>query len=106
MTQIRPNQPPDPVQAAYNSGRRHGLAISALALSIVAFISLLGVEKALLAMTLALLSRRGAIRSEPTRRLGTLAIILNCAYIALFILIALIYWPKLGELLHLMQQLG
>jgi hypothetical protein len=106
MTVNRPDPPVDPVQAAYASGRRHGLAIGALAMSIVAFISLLGVEKAILAFSLALLARRGAGQGAPARRLTTWAIALNALYGALFVLLVALYWRQFGELLQALQRLG
>jgi hypothetical protein len=64
----------DQVAQAFDAGRRAGLATAALALSLVAFFSLLGAEKALLAIALGILARRGSQAGSVGRRLATVAI--------------------------------
>ena len=44
------------VDAAYQSGRRVGLATAAVALGFVSFLNLLGMEKSILALVLAILA--------------------------------------------------
>lgn len=53
---------PQTIDAAYQRGRRVGLATAALALTIVSFLNLLGTEKSILAAALA---------SDPARRLSS-----------------------------------
>lgn len=78
MTTARiPSEPSvaeDPVAAAFEDGRRAGLAAAAMALSLVAFFSLLGAEKALLAIALGMMARRGSRPGSAGRRLATVAI--------------------------------
>ena len=69
-------RPVDPIHAAYQDGRRLGLATAALALSIVAFINLLGIEKSILAIVLALLAMQGALPGAGVLRRGRIALVL------------------------------
>jgi hypothetical protein len=55
---------------AYDTGRRVGFGVSALALGLVTFLSLLGAEKAILAIVLGALAVRGGSRS-PLSNSGT-----------------------------------
>ena len=54
--------------AARRRGRSEGLATAALAVGAVAFLNLLGVEKGILAIVLAVLSLRNAPAGPPPRR--------------------------------------
>ena len=57
MSDSQTSIPQDTVDAAYRSGRHVGLA-TALALSIVSFLNLLGAEKSILASVLAIVAMR------------------------------------------------
>ena len=96
----------DPVDLAYSDGRRCGLAMGALSVSAVAFISLLGVEKAVLALALATLALSGSQGGTRARRLSVAAMVLACIYVITYVLVIVLYHQKLAELLHMMQQLG
>lgn len=94
---------------AYDAGRRAGLSIGALAASLVAFVSLLGLEKALLALTLAILALAGGRRGggrRSGRRMAACAIGVSCVYIVTYAVILIVFRSQLAKLLHLMQQLG
>jgi len=91
---------------AFREGKRAGLAIAAVAGSAVAFVSLLGIEKAILAIVLAILARRGAAPKSHTRRLASVAIGLAMLYVAMFAVVMALFHDKLGELIRLLQQLG
>src|SRR5262245_61199312 len=65
---------PTDQNAAFVRGRRHGLAIAALLLSLVSFVSLLGAEKAITAIALAALAIKGAEAGTLPRKLGAAAI--------------------------------
>ncbi|MGH7143497.1 MAG: hypothetical protein ACREJ2_05100 [Planctomycetota bacterium] len=91
---------------AYLAGRRHGLALAAVAAAAVAFVSLLGAEKAILAIVLALLARRGSSAGSPPQRLSLLALCLSVLYLVLFAVAIVVFRAKLMELIHLLQQLN
>ena len=67
MSHNQPDQPRNPILEAHETGWRSGLSVGAIAVSVAAFISLLGIEKALLAITLAFLAVRGSRRGEGAR---------------------------------------
>lgn len=92
--------------SAYQEGRRAGLALAALAASLVAFLSLLGLEKALLAMALAYLASRGAVHSSRSRRLAGWALLISLLYTGLFATVLIVFHAKLAEIIRLLQQLG
>ncbi|MBI4581171.1 MAG: hypothetical protein HY718_15825 [Planctomycetes bacterium] len=96
----------DVLDRAYQQGRRAGLATAALAMSIVAFISLLGVEKAVLAAVLAVVSLRGLSPGTRGRRLGLAALVIVGLYAVTFIVVVVAFHEKFARLFHLLQQLG
>lgn len=95
-----------PVLAAYEEGRRTGLATAALALSIVAYINLLGVEKSLLAIVLAVLALRGTERARTALRRGRAALVIGVVHVVIFVAALAVFHRQLGQLMHLLQQLG
>ena len=96
----------DPLQMAYAAGRRNGLAISAMAVAGLAFISMLGMEKAILAVVLARLAVRGAGAGEPSRRYSAWATVVACVYAATFAVVLIVFHRQLAELLRLLQHLS
>lgn len=96
----------DHMQAAYTEGRRSGLAISALAVAAVSFITLLGMEKVLLALVLAVVALRGAKKTTSARKLAILAIVVAAVYELTWWTIIALYHDKLMEIIHIMQRLG
>lgn len=96
----------DAVTAAYRQGRQAGLALGALAVSLAAFISLLGLEKAILAVVLASLALRRTPPDSPGRRIGLAAIAVACLYAVTFVIVMVAFREKLFELSRLLQQLG
>ena len=91
---------------AFREGKRAGLAIGALAGSAVAFISLLGVEKAILAITLAILAIRGTAPRSRARRMASVALGIAVVYVLTFALVMALFHEKLYELIRLLQQMG
>ncbi|GMV97974.1 MAG: hypothetical protein HRF43_04545 [Phycisphaerae bacterium] len=91
---------------AYARGRRVGLAIGALATAVAAFISLLGLEKAILAAVLAWAALRGTSKASPARRLAAAALIVSIVYAVTWIVLLAVFHEKLHELLQLLQKLG
>lgn len=95
----------DSRQAALLQGRREGLATAALAAGCVAFINLLGAEKALLAITLAGLAL-GALPAGPARGRALAALGLGAIYLVTMIVVLILYHDKLARLLELLKDLG
>lgn len=96
----------DSVVAAYQEGRRIGLATAALALSLVAYINLLGIEKSVLAGVLAFLALRGAgTGSQPLRR-GRVALVIAALHVVFLVAVLSIFHDKLLQLVPLLQKLG
>jgi hypothetical protein len=95
----------DPRQAALRQGRREGLATAALAAGCVAFLNLLGAEKALLAMTLAGLAL-GGLPAGPARSRALAALGLSAVYVITLITVLIFYHDKLAHLLGLLKDLG
>jgi hypothetical protein len=96
----------DPVHVAYLEGRRLGLATAALAVSVVAFVNLLGVEKSVLAAVLAVLALQGA---QPLGRVlsrGKTALIIAAVHALTIVAILFLFHDKLMQLLHLLHKLG
>ena len=93
-------------KAAYADGWRVGLATGALAAAVVAFVSLLGIEKAVLAAVLSLFAVRGAPRDSLARRLSMAAFVLAAIYAITYLLVLVLLHDRLAELLRLMQNLG
>ena len=96
----------DELSKRYDEGRRVGLAIAAIAVAAVAFLSLLGVEKAILALILAVLAFRGAASNSPGRKLAIAAIGIVILYVITVVIVLLVYHEKLAELIRLIQHLS
>ena len=107
-----PHVPPDPsvtdaqLAEAFDAGRRAGLAMAALALSLVAFFSLLGAEKALLAIALGLLARRGSQPGSAGRRFATVAIGVATVFLVSIVFILIMFWNDLVGLVLYFRQLS
>jgi hypothetical protein len=93
-------------RAAYREGQRAGLAVAALAVAIVAFLQLLGVEKSLLAVVLGALSLRGAATRGPLRSWGRAAIIVGIVHVVLVIVLLIVFHDTFVQLLHLLRKFG
>jgi hypothetical protein len=99
-------QDPDPALAqAWDDGRRQGLAIAALATGLVAYLNLLGAEKSILAIVLAVTAMSGS-GSRLVRRRSLIAIGLAVIHIATVVAVLVIFWGELGELVRLLSTLG
>jgi hypothetical protein len=91
---------------AFDTGRRAGLAMAALALSLVAFLNLLGTEKALLAIALGLLARRESRPGSAGRRLATVAIGFAIVFLVSTAIILIVFWHDLVGLVNHLRQLS
>ena len=77
-----------------------------MAVSVVAFISLWGIEKALLAITLAFLAFRGSRRGDGARRLAGQAIVVRFGYVITIILLLIVFRSQLAKFLQMLHQLS
>jgi hypothetical protein len=93
-------------EATYADGRRVGLATGALATAAVAFVSLLGIEKAVLAGVLATLALRGARAGTLAQKLSAAALLLAVVYTITYVTVLIVFREQLAELLRLMQKMG
>lgn len=94
------------VAEAFAAGRSAGLATAALAISLVAFLSLLGAEKALLAIALGILARRGAQPGSAGRRLASVAIGIASVFLITITFVLIVFWKQLVDLVHHLMQLS
>jgi hypothetical protein len=101
-----PSVAEDAVAEAFEAGRRAGLATAALALSLVAFFSLLGAEKALLAIALGIMARRGSRPGSAGRRLATVAIGIATVFLISIGFILVWFWKELEDLVVHLRQLS
>lgn len=110
MTQ--PLYPPEPSgieianAQAFADGRRAGLATAALALSLVSFFSLLGAEKALLAIALGVLARRGSHPGSAGRRLATVAIGIATVFLVSIACVLILFWEELVDVVNYFRHLS
>jgi uncharacterized membrane protein YadS len=91
--------------AARGLGRTEGLATAALALSLVSFVNLLGAEKALLAIVLAVLALGRAGLSRARGR-SLMAIGFSLVYLLTIAVVLVAFHDKLARLLQLLHELG
>jgi hypothetical protein len=96
----------DRTAEAYDAGRRVGFGVSALALGLVTFLSLLGAEKAILAIALGALAVRGGDPSPLSRRLGTAAIVLGVVFLLTLAVVLVVFWDRAVEFVRLLQQVS
>jgi uncharacterized BrkB/YihY/UPF0761 family membrane protein len=93
------------VAAARNQGRRQGLAIAALALGLVSFLNLLGAEKSILAIVLAISAMSGSV-SRQVRRRSLAAIGLAILHLVTIGVVLVLFQEELGQLVELLQKLA
>ncbi len=91
---------------AFRAGRRVGFGISALVLSLVGFLSLLGAEKAILAMVLGALAIRGSGHGTLARWLGMIAICLGTVFLLTVAVVLIVYWDRVLEAIRMLQKLS
>lgn len=91
---------------AFLAGRRVGFGISALVLSLVSFLSLLGAEKAILAVVLGGLAIRGSVHGALARRLGVIAICLAAVFLLTMVAVLILFRGQVLEFLQTLQRLS
>ena len=94
------------ITEAFDAGRRAGLATAALALSVVAYISLLGAEKALLAIALAVIARRGSQPGSAGRKLANIAMGVGAVFLTSIVFVLIMFWDHLVGLINHLKQLS
>jgi MFS family permease len=92
--------------AAFDAGRRVGFGVSALVLSLVAFLSLLGAEKAILAIVLGALAIRRGRRGTLSRRLGVAAISISSVFVGSLIVLLVMFWDQVVEFISILDKLS
>lgn len=90
--------------AAYQDGKRAGLAIAALAIAILAFIDLLNVEKSILAIVLAILALRGTTDHGVVRRWARSAIVIAIVQVIALAVLITIYHSVFVQVFRLLQK--
>jgi len=98
--------PREEITEAYHAGRRVGFGISALTLALVAFLSMLGVEKAILAVVLGVLAIRGSGPGTQARRLGVAAISIGVVFILALVVGLIVFWGQLMEFVQMLNRLS
>lgn len=91
------------VQTAHALGRREGFATAALAIGLLSFVNLLGVEKGLLALVLGIAALSG---TRIAARRARVAIGLGVLQLCSIALVLILFHEKLGELIALLTKLG
>jgi len=81
------------------------MATAAVALGVVAFLNLLGTEKGILAIVLAVLSLRNLPADAPPRR-ARIAIALGVVQLATVVMVLVLFHDKLRQLIELLRTLG
>lgn len=99
------SQIPPAEAAAYRQGWRAGVALGALAFAVCAFINLLGAEKSIPAIVLAVIAFRGA-QPGPARVRALAALGIATVHLALVAVVLVVFHDKLSKLLGLLQSLG
>jgi hypothetical protein len=93
-------------QAGFSAGRRHGLAIAALVISLISFVSLLGAEKAVTSIVLGVLAFRGATPGSLPSRLGKSAVVLGSLFMVTAATVLFVFWNDVVEFVHLLEKLS
>ena len=94
------------IATAFDAGRRVGFGVSALVLSLVGFLSLLGAEKAILAIVLSALAVRGGKRGTLSRRLGITAISIGSVFVVSLIGVLVVFWDRVVEFITMLEELS
>ena len=92
-------------EAAYQRGRRVGLAAAALALAVIAYVNLLGIEKSLLAVVLAAVALKGVSLSRIVQTRTRIALALAALHAIAVVVIVVMYGDKLALLTRQMIEL-
>ena len=95
----------DPLTSALLRGRREGLAIAAVTVGCVAFVNLLGAEKAILAVVLGSFALRG-LPAGIARGRALTAIGLGAAHVAILLTLLTLYHEAASQLIQYLKDLA
>ena len=104
-----PAEPPrrgDLEDEVYRAGFWRGVGLSAIVLSFVTYLSLLGFEKAILAIVLGVFTMRGAPKRSPAWIGGLGAVAVAVGFIVCAGVMLAVNWGKFVELITLLQKLS
>jgi hypothetical protein len=90
----------------YSAGRRDGLAVAAMVLGLVTFLSMLGAEKAIAAIVLGAVAMRGAPRRSLARRLGIASVVLGAVFIVTMAVVFVVFREQVATLIAALEKLS
>jgi|WetSurMetagenome_2_1015567.scaffolds.fasta_scaffold1169418_1 hypothetical protein len=96
----------DKYAEGYQAGKRTGFGIAALALGLVSYLSLLGLEKAVLTIVLGVLAMKGEIPTPIAKRLGIASIALGVIFILSAAVLLYLFQDKFAELIGNLKKLS
>jgi hypothetical protein len=96
----------DAETVAYREGQRDGLAVAALAISLLAFINLFGLEKSLFAVFFSMLSMQGATKLERAYGWSRTAIVIAIIQVVVVATLLVVYHSTFIQLLQILEKLG
>ncbi len=105
MTDNSMQATPVDIADARDNGRREGLAMAALALSLVSFLNLLGAEKSILAIVLAVMAMSHST-SKTAHRRSLIAISLALVHIVTIAVVLVLFQDELGEFIQTVNKLS
>ena len=103
---MSPENPADETADAYRKGRRDGLGIAALLVSLISFLALLGAEKAILAIVLGAVAMREATQRSLARRLGIVSIVLGALFIVTVAVVLVVFREQFLQLIAALKKLS
>jgi hypothetical protein len=106
MSDSPSENPPSAIADAHDAGRRLGLATAALALSVMSFLNLFGMEKPILAIVLVALAIRGITPSGAVRFRTRIAFGMCALHLATVSIMLILFHEELNEFLRLMFKLN
>jgi hypothetical protein len=96
----------DAETVAYREGQRDGLAAAAVAISLLSFINLFGIEKAFLAIFFGILAMRGTTSLERAYGWSRIAIVIAIIHVVVVAILLVVYHNTFVQLLHFIETLG
>lgn len=93
-------------QQGFDAGRKHGIAIAALVISLISFVTLLGTEKGITAIVLGALAAKGAAPGSFPARIGKVAIVLGSLFLVTVAAVLTLFWSDVVEFVRLLEKLS
>jgi hypothetical protein len=87
-------------------GQRLAFAAASLTMGLCAYVNLLGMEKAMVAIAFGALAlrRRGGPSLRARTGLARIGVILGCAHILLVVVLAMLYWDRFIEFFEMIER--